>query len=77
MTALFKIAGHGSPEISIYKGMDKDELVHAYNRLLLSLNEEWNHISCRDVDRLRRCHVHEGKLKKGKKHHILTHICEI
>ena len=40
MTALFKIAGHGSPEISIYKGMDKDELVHAYNRLLLSLNEE-------------------------------------
>ena len=36
--------------MSIYRGMDKEDMVHMYNRLLLNSEKEWNWVICRDED---------------------------
>ena len=36
--------------MSIDRGMDKDDVAHVYNGILLSQKKEWNCATCRDVD---------------------------
>ena len=43
--------------ISINRGMDKDNVVHSNNRILLSHKKEQNCAICRDVDGARDCHT--------------------
>ena len=53
--------------------MDKEDVVHIYNGILLSHKKERN----RDVDGPRDCHMSEVSQKEKNKYCILTHICGI
>ena len=46
--------------------MDKEDLVHIYNRILLSHRNEWNWVICRDVDGSRVCYTKCIKLEIQK-----------
>ena len=56
--------------------MDKEDVVHIYNGILLSHKKELYWVICRDVDGSRDCHT-EVKLsqKQKNKYCILMHIC--
>ena len=41
----------------VNSGMDKGNVVHMYNGILLSHKEEQNWVICRDVDAPRDCHT--------------------
>ena len=41
--------------MSINRGMEKEDVVHTYNGILLSHEKEWNSATCRDVARSRDC----------------------
>ena len=41
----------------ISRGMGKEDVVHAYNGMLLSQKKEQNWVICRDVDGPRDCHI--------------------
>ena len=56
--------------------MDKEDVAHIYNGLLLSHKKERNWVICRDVDGPRDCHS-EVSQKEKNKYCILTHICGI
>ena len=53
--------------------MDKEDVVHIYNGILLSHEKERNWVICRDVDGS----VIESEVsqKEENKYRILTHIC--
>ena len=42
-------------EVSIDRGMDKEDVVHIYNGILLSHLKEWNNDICRNIDGPREC----------------------
>ena len=46
--------------------MDKEDVVHIYNGILLSHKKEWNWVICRDVDGPRDCHTEWSKSERGK-----------
>ena len=50
----------------INRGMDKEDVVHIYNGILLSHNKEWNWVICRDVDGPRDYHTEWGKSEREK-----------
>ena len=43
------------PKYAVNRLMDKEEMVHIYNGILLSHEKEWNWVFCRDTDRPRIC----------------------
>ena len=53
--------------------MDKEDVVHIYNGILLSHKKERNWVICRDMDGPRDCHTERSKTER-EKYHILTHI---
>ena len=46
--------------------MNKEEVVHIYNGILLSHNEEWNNAICRNMDGLSDYHTKWKKSEKDK-----------
>ena len=42
---------------SINRGMDKEDVVHIHNGILLGHKKEQNWVICRDVDEPRGCHT--------------------
>ena len=52
--------------MSIKREMDKEEVVHIYNGILLSHKKERNWVICRDVDGPRDFYTEWIKSKKGK-----------
>ena len=52
--------------MSIKRGMDKEDVVHIYNGILLSHKKEWNCVICRGVDGLRDCHIEWIKSEREK-----------
>ena len=44
--------------------MDKEDVAHIYNGILLSYKKERNWVVCRDVDGPRVCHTERSKLEK-------------
>ena len=44
----------------------KEDVVHIYNRILLSHKKEWNDATCSNVDEPRDCHI-EGSLSQTEK----------
>ena len=46
--------------------MDKEEVVHIYNGILLSHKKERNWVICRDVDESRDCHTEQSKSEREK-----------
>ena len=43
--------------MAIDRGMNKEDVVHTYNGILLSHKEEQKNAICRDVDGPRDCHT--------------------
>ena len=50
----------------IDRQMDKEDVVHIYNGVLLSHKEERNWVICRDVDGPRDCHTEWSKSEREK-----------
>ena len=55
--ALFTIARTWKQPTCLNRGMDKEDVVHIYNGILLSHKKKWNWVICRDVDGPRECHT--------------------
>ena len=52
--------------MSIDRWMDKEDVEHTYNGILLNHKKEWNWVICRDVDRPRVCHTEGSKSEREK-----------
>ena len=52
--------------MSIYRGMDKEDVVHIDNGILLSHKKEQNSIICIDVDGPRDYHTKGSKSDRGR-----------
>ena len=50
----------------IDRGMDKEDVVHIYNGILLSHKKEWNWVICRDTDGPRDHHTEWSKSEREK-----------
>ena len=46
--------------------MDKEDVVHIYNGVLLSHKKEWNWVICWDVDGSRNCHTEWSNSEREK-----------
>ena len=47
--------------MSTNRGMDKEDVVHIYNGILLSHKKEWNNAICSNMDGPRDCHTEWSK----------------
>ena len=56
--------------MSIDRGMDKEDVVHIYNGILLSHKKEWNWVICRDVDGPIDCHTEWIKSEREKSNSV-------
>ena len=52
--------------MSINRGMDKEDVVHIYNGILLSHKKEWNWVICSEVNGPRDCHTEWSKSEREK-----------
>ena len=52
--------------MSINRGMDKEDVLHIYNGILLSHKKEWNSVICRDMDGPRECYTEWSKSEREK-----------
>ena len=59
----------------IDRRMDKEDVLHIYNGILLSHKREQNWVICRDVDGSRDCHTECSKSERENKYQILMHMC--
>ena len=60
----------------IDRWMDKEDMVHIYNGILLSHKKEWMWVSCSEVDELRPCYTERSKLEKQIPY-INVYICNL
>ena len=63
--------------MSITRWMDKEDMVHIYNGILLSHKKDQNGVICRDVGTPRVCHTEWSKSEREKKNWILMYMCGI
>ena len=47
--------------MSIDRGINKEDVVHIYNGILLSHKKEWNNTICSNMSRPRDCHTEWSK----------------
>ena len=67
-------------KISINRGVDKKDMVHIYNGILLNHKKDGNSAICRDIDGPRDCCTEgnkEVRKKKKNKYHIMLLIYRI
>ena len=57
--------------------MDKEDMVHTHNGILLNHKKEQNRVICRDVMDLNSLIQSAVSKKEENKHPILMHICRI
>ena len=57
-------------------GMDKEDVVHIHNGILLSYKKEWNNAIYSDMDGPRDCHTEWSKSDKDT-YHMISLICGI
>ena len=62
--------------MSINRGMDKEDVVHIYNGILLNYKKEWNNAICSNMDGPRDYHTKWGKSDKDR-YHTRSLICGI
>ena len=64
--------------MSTDRWMDKENVVHIYNGILLKHRKEQNWVICRDVDGPRVCHTEWSKSEREKQiPHGNTYICNL
>ena len=56
--------------MSVNREMNKEDVVHIYNGILLGHNKEWNNAICSNIDGPRGDHV---KWSKSEKENIIWH----
>ena len=56
-STVYKVRTWKQPKVSINREIDKDDVVHIHDGILLSLRKEWNCAICRDMDGPRDCHT--------------------
>ena len=61
-----------APSMSIDRRMGKEDVVHIYNRILLSHQKEWNKAICSNMNGPRACYIEWSKL--DRKAEISYHI---
>ena len=54
--------------------MDKEDVAHIYNGILLSHKKEWNSAIFRDMDGPRDCHIEWSKSEREKQ---ISFVCGI
>ena len=52
--------------------MDKEDVVHKYNEMILSHYKEWNNVICSNMDGPRDCHAEWSHTEK-EKYHIISY----
>ena len=57
--------------MSINRGMDKENVVHVYDGVLLGYKKAWNNAICSDMDGPKDCHTEWRKSDKDEYHMIL------
>ena len=62
--------------MSISRGMDKEDVMHIYNGVLLSHRKELNNAICSNMDGPRDYHTKQNKSDKDKYHMIFTYNVE-
>ena len=60
--------------MSINRWMDKEDVVHLYNVILLSHKKEWNNAIWSNMDGLRDYHTKWNQTEKDK-YHMVSLIC--
>ena len=60
-------------KISSNRGMDKKDVVHMYNGILLNHKKERKNAICSNMDGHRDCHTEWNKSEKDK-YHMITHV---
>ena len=58
----------------INRGMDKEDMVHIYNGILLGHKKEWSNAICRNMDQPKDYHT---KWNKSDKYHMRSLIRRI
>ena len=62
--------------MSIDRGMDKEDVVHTYDGILLCHKKEWNNAICSNMDGPTDYHTKWSKSEKDK-YHMIALICGI
>ena len=62
--------------MSINKGIDKEDMAHIYNGILLSHKKEWDNAICSNMDGPRDYHTKWSKSDKDK-YHMISLTCGI
>ena len=57
--------------MSVNRGMDKEDVVHIYNGILLSHKIEWNNAICSNMDGPRDCHTEWSKVDTERQIYLL------
>ena len=63
--------------MSIDRWMDKENVVHIYNGMLVSHQKEWNNAICSNMNGPRDCHTEWSKSDREEKYHMILLICGI
>ena len=61
-------------QMSINRWMDKEDVVHIYNGILLSHKEEWNNAICSNMDGCRDYHTKWSKSEKEQIPYDITYV---
>ena len=60
--------------MSINGGMDKEDVAHIYNGILLSHEKEWNNAICSDMDGPKDCHTEWSKSDRERQISYITYM---
>ena len=63
---IYDIQDMEATKMSIYRWMDKEDVVHIYNGILLSNKNERIRVSFSEVDEPRACYAEWSKSERGK-----------
>ena len=74
IATLFTIARTWKQPKSFDRWMDKEDVAHIHNGILLSHKKEQNWVICRDVDGHRDCHIEWSKSEREKQIYINTYM---
>ena len=60
--------------MSIERWMDKEDVVHIYNGILLSHKKEWNNAICNNMDGPWDCHTEWSKSDRERQIYVITYM---
>ena len=65
---------HNSQNMSINRWMDKEDMVHIYNEILLSHKNEWNDAICNNMGETRNYHIKWNKSERERQRPYDNHL---